>query len=169
MSVAALIIWSLVTLAPAQQTTSTHPALDASDLYLSFFFFHEDFAKWTESRVTANPSKETQFLNSSAKFLGISPSEFRTLEAITSQTTASLRALSAEAQTAIQAILKSKKTLDPATLAAYDARRQALIQTGIDQMKATLSPQSWQGLSSYINNQHRQNVKYGSPAASVAY
>ena len=163
-----LIVSVLAAKGFAQQITATHPAPDASELYLSFFFFHEDFAKWTESRVTANPAREAQFLNSSAKFLGISPREFRTLETITNHTTANLRALSLEAQAAIQATLKSKKTLDSATLNAYDARRKAVIQTGIDQMKATLSPQSWQGLSGYINNQHRNNVSYvATPATAV--
>ena len=48
-----LMLWLLAGLAAAQQTDKTHPNQDSPELYLSFFFFHEDFAKWTDERVAA--------------------------------------------------------------------------------------------------------------------
>lgn len=154
--------------AMSQQPTATHPAQDAPELYLSFFFFHEDFAKWTEARMAANPGKRGQLLNSSAKHLGISPDEFSALETISSGITASLRVIGGEAHQYVQSTVKAKRDIDHKALAQFDSRRRAVIQDGIDRMKNTLSPQGWQGLYSYINNQHRQHVNVASPGANVS-
>src|SRR5437016_10855736 len=80
-----------------QQPAPAHPAQDAPELYLSFFFFHENFAKWTEDRIAAHPDRRGQILASSSKFVGISADEFAAL-AITKQVTSSLLALGDEAR-----------------------------------------------------------------------
>jgi hypothetical protein len=161
----AILLCSSVAL--AQQTPAVHPAQDAPELYLSFFFFHEDFAKWTEARIAANPGKRGQFLNSSAKQIGISPDEFSALETISSDITASLRVIGDEAHQYVQSTVKAKGDIDHKVLVQFDSRRQAVIQDGINRMKNTLSTQGWQGLYSYINNQHRQHVNVVSPGANV--
>jgi hypothetical protein len=123
-----------------------------------FFFFHEDFGKWTEARIAAAPSRKNQIVSSSAKYLGIAPSEFAALETITGGVASELRALSDEAHIYVQSSLKAKGDVDHKKLVSYAARRNAIIQSGIAKMKNALSPESWQSLYSYINNQHRQHV-----------
>ena len=146
----------------AQQNTGTHPAKDSTELYLSFFFFLEDFEKWTGARVSAEPARKDQMVNSSAKHLGIAPSEFAALESVTTKVTSQLRALSDEAQSYIQSH-KGKGDVDHNALSAYNARRKGLVQSGIEQMKNSLSAGSWQALSSYVNNEHRQQITVNPP------
>jgi hypothetical protein len=146
----------------AQQNAGMHPAKDSPELYLSFFFFLEDFQKWTGARVSAEPVRKDQIVNSSAKHLGISPSEFSGVEAVTSKVTAQLRALNDEAHSYVQS-KKGKGDVDYKALAAYNARRNALIQSGIEQIKNSLSAGSWQSLSSYVNNEHRQQITVNPP------
>jgi hypothetical protein len=152
----------------AGPTIMGSPAQDAPELVFVILLFHEDFAKWTEARMAANPGKRGPLLNSSAKHLGISPDEFSALETISSDITASLRAIGDEAHQDVQATVKAKGDIDHKVLAQFDSRRQAVIQDGLDRMKNTLSAQSWQGLYGYINNQHRQHVNVVSPGDNAS-
>jgi hypothetical protein len=148
----------LASVAFGQQPTAAHPAQEAPELYLSFFFFHENFAKWTEDRIAAYPAQRARILASSSKFIGISTDEFDALEAITKQVTSNLRALGDEAHQNVSVTAGTKAGVDRKKLADFNVRRLAIIQDGINAMTQTLSPQSWQGLHGYINNQHRQHV-----------
>jgi hypothetical protein len=109
MAWAGIVFCLFSTVALAQQTGPIHPGQDAPEVYLSFFFFHEDFARWTEARVSADPSRKAQIINSSAKYLGIAPGDFATLETITGQITRQLRALSDEAHSYVQAAAKPRR------------------------------------------------------------
>jgi len=158
-----LMLSLLAGLAAAQQTDKTHPNQDSPELYLSFFFFHEDFAKWSDERVAAAaPADKARVLNSSAKHLGIAPADFAKLQEITSQVVADLRGVGDEARAFVESS-KGKGPPDRARLIAFDNRRKAIIQAGVAQMKKSLSPASWEGLSSYVNNQHRQHVHISPP------
>jgi hypothetical protein len=148
----------LASVAFGQQPTAAHPAQEAPELYLSFFFFHENFAKWTEDRIAARPDQRGRILASSSKFIGISADEFGALEAITKQVTSSLRALGDEARQYVSSAAGTKVGADRKKLADFNARRLAIVQDGVNTMTQTLSAQSWQGLYGYINNQHRQHV-----------
>lgn len=129
-----------------KQPTDAHPAKKASELYLSFFFFHESFVKWTEDRVASNPDQRGRIVLSSSKFLGISPDEFDALTAITKQVTSKLRAVGDEARQYVSSAAASKDGVDRKTLADFNARRLGIIQDGVATIAQTLSTQSWQGL-----------------------
>ena len=131
------------------------------------FLLHEDFARWTEARIAATPARETQFLNSSAKFLGISPAGFRALETITSQTTANLRAVSAERKPPYRPLLNpnrpSAPQRSPVTIFAHsdDPGRHRT-----DEGNA-VGPELAGAVELY-HNQHRQHVSYVATQGTAA-
>ena len=148
-------------------SSSKHPDQDSPDLYRSFFFFHEDFGKWTDARISAETDsvRRDKILESSAKYLGIVPSEFTALEAVTSKVVGDMRAISDEAHAYVVSLKSKGIPADRKVLAAFEARRLAAVTAGVAQMKNGLSPESWQGLYGYINNQHRQHVNVSSSGA----
>jgi hypothetical protein len=156
----------LISPAIAQEQSRVHPAKESHELYLSFFLFHEDFANWTKTRILADPQHETQILNSSARFLGVAPAEFTTLEAVTVETTARLRTVHTEARAFIAASSKTSATIDHTALAAFENRRRVIVQDGVDQIRRSLSTKSWQGLLGYINDRHRLHVTVSPPGSN---
>jgi hypothetical protein len=124
------------------------------------------FANWTKTRILADPQHETQILNSSARFLGVAPTEFATLEAVTVETTARLRTVHTEARAFIAASSKTSATIDHTALAAFENRRRVIVQDGVDQIRRSLSTKSWQGLLGYINDRHRLHVTVSPPGSN---
>jgi len=165
---AGVLVFLFATLGPAQQPGSVHPDAGTPELYMSFFFFAEDFAKWTNARVeAADGAHKSSVLKSSAKYVGVAPADFAKLQDVVTQVTSQLRAVSEEAHAYVQSATSGGGPIDHAVLAAFHERRVAIITAGVEQMKATLSPASWQGLDRYINNRHRQHVTISAPGRVV--
>lgn len=148
----------LASVALAQPPRTTNPNQDSIEVYTSFFFFHDNFAKWTEERVAANPSRRAQLVGSSARFLGIAPDEFSKLESITATVTRQLRAVSEEAHEYVAAAAQESAGIDPAKLISFNERRGVIVDAGVARMRNSLSSNSWHGLHAYINERHRQHV-----------
>jgi hypothetical protein len=152
-----------------QQRKRAHPALDSQALYTSFFFFVEDFAKWTDARVeAATPGDKARVLNSSARLFGITAADFAQLRIIATQSTAGLRAVGEQAHAYVESA-KGNRSVNHAALADFHNQRVQIVQSGVDQLKTSLSPAGWQALHRYINNQHRQHVflSVSQPTSSV--
>jgi hypothetical protein len=144
--------------AATTQPNRAHPAPDSHALYTSFFFFVEDFAKWTDARVeAANPGDQARILNSSAKLFGITAADFAQLKIIANQSTANLRAVGDQAHAYVESV-KGDRSVNHAVLASFHNQREQIVQSGVDQLKTSLSPSGWEALHRYINNQHRQHV-----------
>jgi hypothetical protein len=141
-----------------QQPKRAHPAPDSHALYTSFFFFVEDFAKWTDARVeAANPGDKARIQSSSAKLFGITAADFAQLKIIANQSTASLRAVGEQAHAYVEST-KGDRSLNRAALASFHSQREQIVQSGVDQLKTSLSPSGWEALHRYINNRQRQHV-----------
>jgi len=56
-------------------------------------------------------------------------------------------------------IAKNHQQPDKATLQQLQTKRQQIIQTGINQLKQSLSLAGWNGLSGYINGEHRLSIQ----------
>lgn len=151
----------------AQQTVRNHPAPDSTALYTSFFFFHEDFAKWTAARIAADPAHRDRLIASSAHYLGVTPTDFSILETITAQVSRELRDVGNEAHDYVEAASKDREGFDRTALAGYNDRRAAIIEAGVHRMESALSPDGWKALHSYINNRHRNHVNVTGLASAL--
>ncbi len=151
-----------------QQPNRAHPAQDSPELYTSFFFFVEDFGKWTDARVAAaDPSDKTRISNSRARLLGIPAGDFAQLQIISTQVAAQLRTASSDSQSYVESARRTG-SVDRAVLANFHSRRGQIVQSGAEQLKTSLSPAGWQALHRYINNQHRQHVFASTPEVTAS-
>ena len=151
-------VLSFVMTIAGQQIEERHPDPDSHDLYISFFFFSENFAKWTTERMTAEPSRKTQILNSSVKYLGIQPTEFPAFQGIISDTCQRLRLVGEEANSFVQARKATQTDVDGSMLMDFQNRRKLIIQAAVGNLKQSLSQLSWQRVAEYVNGEHRKHV-----------
>ena len=141
------------------QQPALNPSPDTLDLYASFFHFHDDFSRWTDNRAAINAPDTSKFLQGVATYLHVTVVDLPKIAVITHAAVASLKSLNAETRAYVDKVLANRQVADKPTLYRFEARRQQIIQSAINQLKQSLSPASWNGLHSYINEEHRRNTR----------
>ena len=124
----------------AWQPVAVHPSPDSTELYISFFFFQEEFARWTAERIASEPSHKEQYIKSAARYLGIAPAEFETLETIAAEVATQMRSVGVEARSYVQSSARTAAGVDDSILTSYGGRREVIIKAGVARMRQRFHP-----------------------------
>ena len=86
-------------------------------------------------------------------------SELARISAATRPVAASMKSLSAELQAYIDQARAKNQSPDRAVFQQFEARRQRIIASGVEQLKTALTPDGWGALHAYINGPYRRSSK----------
>jgi hypothetical protein len=140
-------------------TTSSTLAADSNDWYRSFFQFHDQFSTWADQKKASEPAAVQRLDTGAATLFGIDQADLSKLRAISQQVVSDLKAIDKEQTTYPNALAKQEARSNPAVIKDFENRRQASVSSNTDKLKQVLSPASWNGLHTFINDEHRQNIK----------
>ena len=149
-----MLIIAITLLLPSLRAQSTLPAEDPR-LYHLFFNFHDGLSSLIENRKVQNPQSGGKLEQEAARKLRIQPAEHAKLASISHGFTVDLAKWQNDVKFYVTQVRARKQTPDPAVLRQFDQTRAQILDSAIKQLSATLTPASWAGLHSYINDEHR--------------
>lgn len=144
---------------PSTLPSGVNPPPDDPEVYYSFFYFHDDFSGWLDRRIATSPARAPKLRQGAARLFGVQESELPRISSATRPVAASLRALSVELQAYVDQTRAKDQGPDRAVFRQFETRRQQIISSGIDQLRAALTPEGWTALHAYINGQYRRSVR----------
>jgi len=154
-----LVVALLLQSAAAQSSIATAvPRSGDPEVYASFFYFHDDFAKWIEERTKADNTHGMKLTQTAGALQKIQVTELPTVTTVSREVIKDLAKVQADRRKFVDQSKTQKKTPDPSTLREYQLQRNLIILSGVLKLRRTLSPASWAGLDSYINTQHRLRI-----------
>ena len=130
-------------------------AADSTELFDSFFRFHDDFSRWADKQKQDKAKGFETIDDDVARHLKIDRNEIPNLNGVTQSVMADLAKIDRDFQDYANRRAKYDLTPEPAMMQQFAARRQKAIQDGIDRLKKNLSPSGWVAIRDYTNNVHR--------------
>ncbi|MEP6538621.1 MAG: hypothetical protein ABJF23_25000 [Bryobacteraceae bacterium] len=134
-------------------------APDSPELYESFFYLHNDMSNFVEQKTLAEPSALNRLEDGTATVLRVAKADLPSLRAVSRQVIADLKKIDDDRRDHLNKRARIEIGGDPTVLRDFALRRQQIVAAGMDQLSKTLSPASWTGLRSFINDRHRQGIR----------
>ena len=141
-------------LVPAAQPGPPLPADDLR-LYQLFFGFHDGLSAAVQSKKTQDAAAGVKMETAVAQLLKVDKAELGKLNGIAHALVAGLDNWQRDLKTYLDQSQSQQHAPDPAKLREFDQKKQQLVSSAVQQLSASLSASSWNGLRSYINNEYR--------------
>jgi hypothetical protein len=151
-----IIVSALVLLLPLRAQRSGAPLLPGDPaLYQVFFYFHDSVSSAIQHKKALDPVSGAETEKGFASKLRINPEELQKVTDVAHGFVTDLAKRQNDLKAYVDQVRSLKHQPDPAMLAQFDQRKRQLIDAAVHQVGTTLSPASWAGLHSYINDEHR--------------
>ena len=144
--------------AQVQRPGALLPA-DSPELYESFFYVHDDLSTFVEQKTLAEPSATNRLADGAAIVLRVNRADLLQVRAISRQVIADLKKIDDDRRDHLNRRARLEVGGDPEALRDFALWRQQIVAAGMDKLNKTLPADSWKGLRSFINEQHRQGVR----------
>ncbi len=136
--------------------------VDSPELYFLYFHFHDRVNSSIQAKKVQPASSETTLSTSEKYFarrLAIDPEELAKVSGIVHQFVVDLEKWNKDLKDLVANVQEQGGQVEQATLETYDQRKLSLIAASVAQLQGILTPASWNGLHSYINEQHRLGTR----------
>jgi hypothetical protein len=132
------------------------PTIEDSELYYSFFLYHQTLIDTQTAAKAASPSSASQLDQQMAALLQVDVKELPFVISNTRQATASYSALTAQKQAAAPVQQAGPNAVQLA--AQQELQRVRITVEGVRLLASSLTPTSWSGLHGYIVGTYKNTI-----------
>jgi hypothetical protein len=140
------------------QAADERPGPDNPEVAFMFLLHHHGLIGEVRKLAAAKASAAGDTERAAAASMDLSVADFRAVDVVYSQVSALLQAVDKDADAYRDQVLSGAVALDIATLHQFNDRRTRVKASIKRRLQATLSPEGWIALNSYMEGRFREGV-----------